>query len=183
MHTAFFLYTMNRNLSTSWALLLISLLVFGSSCVKEDEITDTTDYPEFIVFGTFFMENSCGGAETCIEIYKADAAGLSEDVLDNEPNGDSAYPGDYSDQLSSTAYENVMDMFKNNPIPQDLLDSPNGQLGNLNQFGQNFYLEFKTKSGGYQYWILGGAFDGSLQTSIQNYINVISSASFFASQG
>lgn len=170
-------------LSNAWSLLIVTTMVFGTSCVKEDEITNNNEYPEFIVFGTFFAESSCGGSETCIEIYKADASGLSEDVNDNEPSGSGAYSGLYSNGLSITAYENVMDQFRNTPMPEELLISPNGLLGNFNSFGQNFYLELKTKSGGYQYWILGGSFDGSLPTSIQNYINVIANASFFASQG
>ena len=174
---------MKKNISTSWALLFSCLLLFSSSCVKEDEITVDKDYPEFIVFGTFFTTNSCSGSETCVELYKADATGLSEDVNDNEPDGNSSYSGVYSHQLSISSYQTVMDLFEANPIPEDLLAMPNGEVGNQNQFGQNFYLEYKTESGGYQYWVLGGAFDGSLPQSIQNYLNVLSNASFFASQG
>ncbi|MFM9984231.1 MAG: hypothetical protein ACKVOK_03315 [Flavobacteriales bacterium] len=174
---------MNKNISTNWALLFSCLLLFSTSCVKEDDITTSKDYPEFIVFGTFFSPNACSGNETCIELYKADAMGLKEDVNDTEPDGISSYSGTYSNQLSVNSYQTVMDLFEANPIPEELLEMPNGEVGNQNQFGQNFYLEYKTEAGGYQYWVLGGAFDGSMPQAIQNYLNVISNATFFASQG
>ncbi len=174
---------MKRNISSGWALLLSGLLLFNFSCVKEDENTDDTEYPEFIVFGTFFSVTACSGNETCIELYKADATGLKEDEIDEAPDGMAAYPGFYSRDLTISSYQNVMDLFEANPIPSELLELPNGSVGNLNQFGQNFYLEYKTKSGGYQYWVLGGSFDGSMPQVIQNYLNVLSSATFFASQG
>jgi hypothetical protein len=174
---------MKKRYSIASFVLSSCVVLLQTSCVKEDEITDDKEYPEFIVFGTFLTEGSCGTSEACIEIYKADATGLAEDVMDEEPTATEAYPGSYTHNLTPASYQTVMDLFELNPLPEELLALPNGNVGNFNQFGTNFYIEYKTKSGGYQYWILGGSFDGSLSQTIQNYLNVISNAAFFASQG
>ena len=102
---------MKRNISSGWALLLSGLLLFNFSCVKEDENTDDTEYPEFIVFGTFFSVTACSGNETCIELYKADATGLKEDEIVEAPDGMSAYPVFYSLHLSISRYPPVLFLF------------------------------------------------------------------------
>lgn len=162
-----------------WLLLSIGF----SSCLKEDKPTDNNVYPEFIVFGQFTEPNNCfGDIDQCINIYKIDASGVFEDANSNVPSSNQPLNGEYTEGKSPNAYNNIQELFRNNPIPEELLNSPSGTIGSAPTWANNFYIEYKTENG-YQHWIIDGSFDGSLPNSIQQFVNVISQAVNQAFQG
>jgi hypothetical protein len=164
-------------------LVALYVLVSIASCLKVEAPPATGNEPEFIVFGTYTDPGNCfGSIDQCVNIYKMDASGLFEDADSNTPNGLQPMNGNYSETRTVNAYQNVSQLFKNNPLPSELLNAPSGKVGTAPTWANNFYVEYKTSTT-YKYWILDGSFDGSLPSAIQNYLSTIQQAVNLAAQG
>ncbi len=159
------------------------MLPLFSGCIKEETPIDNKVYPEYIVFGQYIDMSNCFGSQSqCVNIFKIDATGVYDDVNSVYPINTQPINGAFSLKKSSNAAINIETLFKDNPIPSELLDHDSGTIGEAPVWANNFYLEVKT-SKGYQHWILDGQFNGSLPGSIQNYLNIISLAVNIATSG
>ncbi|MFN0032766.1 MAG: hypothetical protein ACKVOR_11455 [Flavobacteriales bacterium] len=146
------------------------------ACIKEEPMVLDKEYPEFIVFGQYANPDNCfGNADNCVNIFRIDPMGLNEDADSNFPESGIPLAANFSENRSSSAYENVQQLFLDNPPPQALLDMASGTVGTAPEWATNFYFEYKTPSG-YKYWIIDGSFDGSLPGEIQSYVNTIQQA-------
>ncbi len=163
---------------------IVACMIFSiSSCLKVEPPPATGNEPEFIVFGSYTDPGNCFGAvDQCVNIYKMDATGLFEDTDSNTPSGMQPLSGNFTEDRAINDYTNVTELFKNNPLPAELLNSPSGKLGTAPNWANNFYVEYKTATS-YKYWIIDGSFDGSLNPAIQSYVNIISQAVGIAAEG
>jgi hypothetical protein len=166
---------MNRLLLSGF-ILGMSLFLASSCKVKKDE-DETSDHPEYLIFGLYQSPSNCFGSEACVEVYKIEPLGLFEDINDNNPDADSFYSGNFQRRLSAVRYENIHDMFKDN-IPESLLNMSSGPIGNPPTWTTNFYFEYKSEKI-HKHWI----FDGSQQnipSDLIPFLNILSNASFTA---
>ena len=129
-------------------LILIITTVLLSSCEKEkeiieDEIEDTIEDTDYIVFGHFY--NLCSG-ETCHEYFKLTEDKLYEDSLDNFfGNG----PFDYV-ELSSEDFDLVIDIV--NYFPSELLNEEAEYFGCPDCWDQGGFLIQHCENGILKTW-------------------------------
>jgi hypothetical protein len=146
-----------------WLSLAFSASFF--SCQKEVEpVDDSTEYPEYIIFGRYTEASWCSG-ETCVELFKIDTHGLYEDVLDLFPEPGSLQATQMDLELTKTDYDNIIAILKNHNY-EKLFDQSDHTLGTLFEEGFHFYFEFKSKAR-HESWIIDGSFDGSVSQSLQ----------------
>lgn len=146
---------------------VLLLLLTSLGCNKKNEVEDTNDYPQSIMFGRFFSPG-CFDNESCVEIFRIDSNGLKEDVNDNFPNASEFYTGNFSVSLSQADFNQIELIFRNN-IPKELLAMNSGNLGNSPSWNTSFYY-FEYKSAKiHKHWIIDGSFDGNLGMILQNF--------------
>lgn len=151
------------------------LLIALSGCEpKEEDMTSTEVFPEYIVFGRF-QSAGCGDFESCVELFKMETGSLREDTMDDIPQAAVSYAGNYSLELSASDYSQVQQVFKEN-IPNELLSRPNGLVGSPQAWNTSFYyFEYKTPTQ-HGYWVIDGSFDGNLGAVLQTFITDIQNA-------
>lgn len=149
---------------------LTGLLLLCASCAYLDLDPAESDY---VVFGTF--AGFCQG-ERCIEIYKLTSRKLYEDRRDKYPLPDKPYDGDF--QLLSKDYFEKVKAFPSD-VPAQLLNTPNGVIGqpDAGDWG-GYYFEI-SKNGKKQFWLIDTMqanlpeYLRPFATEIQNYIALI----------
>ena len=153
------------------------MLLFG--CEKKDEATDTTDYVKSITFGRF-ISPGCTGSESCVEIFRIDAQGLTEDVNDNFPDATGFYNGNFATHLDQSDYTQNELLFRNG-VPPELIERSSGNVGLFPTWNTNYYyFEYRSNNIN-KFWIIDGSFDGSLGTVLQSFITKIQEAVTIAS--
>jgi hypothetical protein len=153
------------------------ILMQVTSCKIKETEEDTTDHPEYLLFGLYQSPSNCFSGEACIEIYKIEPLGLFEDSNDDTPDSSFFYIGNFQRQLTNLRYEAIHDIFKDN-IPQALLDRPSGSIGNPPTWTTNFYFEYKSEKI-HKHWILDGS-QQNVPSDLIPFINILSNASFTA---
>lgn len=147
------------------------LCISTIGCTKTNEEKDDKDYAEAIVFGRF-ISPGCFDSEFCVEIFKMDKNGLKEDTNDNFPDNSGYYNGNFAIALSQSDYSSIESLLRSN-IPDELLQLNSGYVGSFPSWNtNNYYFEYKSSSI-HKYWIIDGSFDGSLGSTLQNFIQQI----------
>lgn len=162
---------MKRNLGH---ILLYTLLVVSSMSCKKDEPKEQSEFPEYVVFGIFFITSGCFDNEACVEIFRLDASSLREDINDQIPTQDEVYMGNYATLLSNEDKTTIEQLFRTE-IPQTLLNRSNGLVGASNGSSFFYYFEYKTPSKN-SYWVIDGSSGPSLGQDMANFINVLNTA-------
>lgn len=164
--------------SAAWMAVALALVSMGGC--KKEERTPPTNFPDKVVFGYFQSPAACFG-EQCIEIFSMESGKLMEDTMDQMPTGEGLYTGDFSVPLSMAKYQQITAIFQNQ-IPDELLQTPSGQLGMISQWNTNYYFEYHR--GSFKgYWVLDGSFGGGLSPVMMQFLATLSSAAFTASAG
>lgn len=102
------------------SLFIIGLFIFVSC---EDKVTIMSNNTDYILFGHF--AGFCVG-EQCIQIYKLTDTDLFEDTMDQYPNSQAPYDGDYT-RLSDERFQMVKSLV--NQVPEQLLTSQDTIIG------------------------------------------------------
>lgn len=124
---------------------MIASVVILTSCEKQNEIVEDTDY---LIFGHFYGE--CIG-ENCVEIFKLESDRILEDENDTYPNQKTFYTGNYNelDMLKFEQAKDLLDFF-----PQELLDESSVVIGqpDAGDWG-GIYVEYNF-NGVRKFWLI-----------------------------
>jgi hypothetical protein len=134
------------------------ILSLAFACNKTEPLVESRSF-EYLIFGHFYGE--CSGEE-CIELFRLDPQHLFEDELDQYPQRDKAYQGNFV-ELSSEKFNLVKDLKDYFPLALMVEDkSVFGCPDCADQGG--LYLEYSSDSQS-QYWIID-----SNRAEIPNYL-------------
>lgn len=126
-------------------IVMIASVVILTSCEKQNEIVEDTDY---LIFGHFYGE--CIG-ENCVEIFKLESDRILEDENDTYPNQKTFYTGNYNelDMLKFEQAKDLLDFF-----PQELLDESSVVIGqpDAGDWG-GIYVEYNF-NGVRKFWLI-----------------------------
>jgi hypothetical protein len=148
---------------------VLALAILFLSCNKKEEpVTDTKEYPEFLVFG--FVQSCDFPSDACKAIFKMEPGRIDRASNLDVPDGSAPYAGHYDQHIPSSKYQQIEPLFKDK-IPRELLDMDSGIVGNES----TFYTYFEYKSDRiYKYWLLSNS--GGLPLAIQPFFNTVNQA-------
>ena len=151
-------------------LLIFTLIVFGTSCDKEEEPFLFVESPsvdgDYIVFGNY--AGFCAG-EQCIEIFKLTSTTLSEDRSDLYPDYRQPYIGDY-ELLGDDQYQKAKNILTSTPpallaIKDTIIGMPDYADGG------GIYFEYKVGTI-HRYWLID-QMKNNIPASLHDFVDVI----------
>lgn len=143
-------------------ILLFSFLFLFSACEENDPLKLSSE--DYLIFGKF--AGFCLG-ENCVRIFKLDSNQIAEDTLDNYPDRENFYEGEFV-RLDQSKYEEAVDLL--DKFPTDLLNETDTIFGCPDCADQGgYYLEIKLNTT-HKFWIIDTS-KGSVPEYLREYMD------------
>jgi hypothetical protein len=151
-------------------LLIFTLIIFATSCDKDEEpfllVESPTTDEDYIVFGTY--AGFCAG-EQCIEIFKLTSTTLSEDRSDLYPDYRQPYIGDY-ELLGDEQFQKAKSiLISTPPVLLTIQDTIIGMPDYADSGG--IYFEYNVGIT-HRYWLID-QMKGNIPNQLHDFVNVI----------